>query len=94
MTAPFAFLGPAYDDRLKELYTTLSGKDVLQPRGYLAIVSQDALADNSPLRRTVAKYFDEAMMKAIAAEDAKGRILLVATTNLDARRHPPRAPGT
>jgi predicted patatin/cPLA2 family phospholipase len=86
LTAPFAFLGPAYDEKLKQVYTTLSGKDVMQPRGYLAVVLQDALSDNTPLRRTVAKYFDQAMLEAIAAEYKKGRILLVATTNLDARR--------
>lgn len=86
LTAPFAFMGPAYDRQLQEVYTTLSAKDVLQPRGYLAVLFQDAFADNTPLRRTVAKYFDRAMLDAIAAEDAKGRILLVATTNLDARR--------
>jgi predicted acylesterase/phospholipase RssA len=86
LTAPFAFLGPAYDAKLKDVYTTLSAKDVMQPRGYLAVVFQDALADNSPLRQTVKRYFDAAMMKAIADEYAKGRILLVATTNLDARR--------
>jgi hypothetical protein len=36
LTAPFAFLGPAYDDKLKQVYTTLSGPDILQPRGYTA----------------------------------------------------------
>ncbi len=86
LTAPFAFLGPAYDARLQEVYTTLSAKDVMQPRGLMAVVFEDAFADNTPLRRTVAKYFDQDMMEAIAAEHAKGRILLVATTNLDARR--------
>jgi predicted acylesterase/phospholipase RssA len=86
LTAPFAFLGPAYDGKLKEVYTTLSAKDVMQPRGYLAVFFQDALADNTPLRQTVKKYFDQAMLEAIAAEYAKGRVLLVATTNLDARR--------
>ena len=86
LTAPFAFLGSAYDAKLKEVYTTLSAKDVMQPRGYLAVVLQDAIADNSPLRQTVKKYFDEPMLRAIAEEYAKGRILLVATTNLDARR--------
>jgi predicted acylesterase/phospholipase RssA len=86
LTAPFAFLGPAYDQRLKEVYTTLSAKDVMQPRGYLGLILEDAFADNTPLRQTVAKYFDQSMLDAIAAEDAKGRILLVATTNLDARR--------
>jgi hypothetical protein len=86
LTAPFAFLGPAYDRQLQEVYTTLSGKDVMQPRGYLAVLLQDAISDNTPLRRTIAKYVDHAMVDAIAAEDAKGRVLLVATTNLDARR--------
>lgn len=86
LTAPFAFLGPAYDDKLKEVYTTLSAKDVMQPRGYLAVVLSDAAADNSPLRQTVARYFDQDMLEAIAAEYAKGRILLISTTNLDARR--------
>jgi Patatin-like phospholipase len=86
LTAPFAFLGPAYDRQLQEVYTTLSGKDVMQPRGYLAVVFDDALADNSPLRRTIARYVDQAMLDALAAEHAKGRILLIATTNLDARR--------
>jgi predicted acylesterase/phospholipase RssA len=86
LTAPFAFLGPAYDRQLREVYTTLSSKDVMQPRGYLAVLFQDALADNSPLRRTVARYIDQAMLDAIAAEHEKGRLLLIATTNLDARR--------
>jgi predicted patatin/cPLA2 family phospholipase len=86
MIAPFAFLGAAYDQQLQEIYTTLSAKDVLQPRGFLRVLLQDAFADSAPLRRTVAKHFDQAMVDAIAAEDAKGRILLVGTTNLDARR--------
>ncbi len=86
LTAPFAFLGSAYDDKLKEVYTTLAAKDVLQPRGYLAALFDDALADNSPLRKTVARYFDQAMLDAIAEEYRKGRILVIGTTNLDARR--------
>ncbi len=86
LTAPFAFLGSAYDAKLKEVYTTISGKDVLQPRGYMAALFNDAMADNSPLRRLVAHYVDQPMLDAIAAEHAKGRVLLIATTNLDARR--------
>jgi len=33
LTAPFAFLGSAYDDKLKAIYTTLSARDVLENRG-------------------------------------------------------------
>lgn len=86
LTAPFAFLGSGYDDKLKEVYTTLAAKDVLHPRGYLAALFDDAMADNSPLRKTIARYFDQAMLDAIAAEHEKGRILAIGTTNLDARR--------
>lgn len=86
LTAPFAFLGPAYDDRLKEVYTTLSAQDVLQQRWFTAAIFQDALADTAPLRRTIDRYIDQALLDAIAAEYAKGRVLLIGTTNLDARR--------
>jgi predicted acylesterase/phospholipase RssA len=86
LTAPFAFLGPAYDQQLKEVYTTISAKDVLEERGMLAPLFDDALTDNAPLRRLVAKYVNPDMLKAIAAEHAKGRILLIGTTNIDARR--------
>jgi predicted acylesterase/phospholipase RssA len=86
LTAPFAFLGPAYDAKLQEVYTRTAPKDVLTQRGYITAFLQDAMADNAPLRRTVARFVDQAMLNDIAAEYAKGRVLLVATTNLDARR--------
>jgi hypothetical protein len=86
LTAPFAFLGPAYDEKLREIYTGITGKDVLEKRGFLAALFGDAMADNAPLRATIARYFDQPMLDAIAAEYRKGRILLIGTTNLDARR--------
>ena len=86
LTAPFAFLGPDYDDELRAVYTTISAADILEERSYLGAILQDAAADNAPLRRTVARYFDQALLDAIAAEHRKGRILLIGTTNLDARQ--------
>lgn len=87
LTAPYAFLGSAYDEDLREIYTTLSAKDVLEARGLISgALFHDAMADNAPLRQTVAKYFNQAMLDAIAAEYRKGRILLIGTTDLDARR--------
>ena len=86
LTAPFAFLGPAYDQQLKEVYTTITAKDVLEERGILAAIWDDALADSAPLQNLVAKYVTEDMLKAIAAEHKKGRGLFIGTTNLDARR--------
>jgi predicted acylesterase/phospholipase RssA len=85
LIAPFAFLGPAYDDRLKKLYTNMSPKDILIKRWFLSAITQDALADNSPLWRLLEKEIDESLLKAVGAEHEKGRILLVATVDLDAR---------
>jgi len=86
LIAPFAFLGPKYDATLKEVYTTISPKDVLEQRGLLEGFFSDAMADNAPLWKLTRKYVNEDLLKAIAAEYAKGRLLLVATADLDARR--------
>jgi predicted acylesterase/phospholipase RssA/quinol monooxygenase YgiN len=86
LIAPFAFLGPKYDEPLKAVYTQTSPKDILEARGLLAAVFDDALADNAPLGRLAEKYVTREMLQAIAGEYAKGRLLLMATTNLDARQ--------
>jgi predicted acylesterase/phospholipase RssA len=86
LTAPFAFLGPRYDEQLKAVYTTVGANDILKERGILAALFEDALADNEPLQKLVAKYVTADMLREIAAENAKGRLLLIGTTNIDARR--------
>jgi predicted acylesterase/phospholipase RssA len=86
LVAPFAFLGAAYDEKLKQFYTSISFKDIAKKRSMLAVVTNDAMADNTPLKNLVKKNIDQAMVDAIAAEDAKGRMLLVGTVDLDARR--------
>ncbi|RJG10659.1 patatin family protein [Pseudomonas cavernicola] len=86
LIAPFVFLGPKYDATLKKVYTTISPKDVLEPRSFIAGVLGDAMADNAPLLQLTRQSVDEDMLKAIAAEYAKGRFLLIATADLDARR--------
>ena len=86
LIAPFAFLGPAYDEKLKEFYTSISLKDIAKKRSVLAVVTNDAMADNTPLKNLVKKNVDQDMLDAIAAEDAKGRMLLVGTVDLDAGR--------
>lgn len=86
LTAPFAFLGPAYDDRLAGIYTSITAAEVLESRGFLAALTDDAMADTAPLRRTIAKYVTPDLLAAIAREHEKGRILLIGTTDLDAQR--------
>ncbi len=86
LSAPFAFLGPKYDAQLKEVYTKTSTQDLMKSRGILAGLLSDALMDCTPMWRMTRKYFNEAMMQEIAKEYARGRILLIGTTNLDSQR--------
>jgi len=86
LIAPFAFLGPAYDAQLKEVYTSISPKDVLKRRSIISALLKDSMADNTPLFNLMKKYVNKEMLDAIAAEYAKGRFLFIATTNIDAQR--------
>ena len=85
LTAPFAYLGSAYDGPLREVYTDLTLADVARSRGLLQAVFADGLADNSPLFRTISRYMNEAMLAAIARTYGEGRLLLIGTTQLDAQ---------
>ncbi len=86
LTAPFAFLGPAYDEKLKKVYTTISSKEVFKLKSLFGMVQTDAIALNDPLAKLTTDYVDEKMLKDIAAEHLKGRRLYIGTTALDAQR--------
>lgn len=86
LIAPFAYLGPPYDDLLTEAYTQISGQDVFRRKPVLSIIGSAAAADNTPLRQLVARYVTDRMVSDIAVQNARGRKLLVGTTNLDAGR--------
>jgi hypothetical protein len=79
--APFAFLGSAYDRQLEELCTNYATKDIMHVR-----LSHNSFASSRPLERLLERYFDESLLKEIAAAYARGRRLYVGTTDLDAQR--------
>lgn len=86
LIAPFAFLGPEYDHVIEEIFTGYSTGDIIEQRGSLKTLLSDAATDSWPLREKIARYVDRDVMAAIAAEHAKGRLLVIVTTNLDAAR--------
>lgn len=85
LIAPFAFLGPDYDDELKEAFTTISKKDIYEERSFLAALFDDGLVDSRPLLGLVSRYVTPELLNRIADEYAKGRLLLVGTADLDVR---------
>jgi hypothetical protein len=81
LIAPFAFLGPAWDKRLTEAAMTAGNGSLLQWRG--GILYDPAVYSGEPLARFVDRFVTTELVSAVAAEAAKGRMLLVATTDLD-----------
>ena len=86
LIAPFAFLGPDYDETLRSIYTNVSRKDILTDRIFYSVLLQDAMEDTTPLGKLLEAKLTQKMVDAIGAEYAKGRLLFLATTNLDAKR--------
>ena len=87
LIAPFAFLGPAYDPPLRSLFTEIAQNDVMQMgQLVLSVLFREAVADTTPLARLIERHADEAMLRAIAAEHKRGRLLLIGTVNLDVGR--------
>jgi len=86
LIAPFAFLGPAYDATLRDIYTSGIAENLLNTPSIVHALFGSGLFGNTHLRELVARYVGQDMLAAIAAEHAKGRDLLIVTTNLDTQR--------
>jgi predicted acylesterase/phospholipase RssA len=84
LIAPFAFLGSKYDAVLTTVCNSIRPRDIFHARNILAALTGDAFADNSPLAAVIAKYVTRKTLASIAREYAKGRLLLIGTTDLDA----------
>jgi hypothetical protein len=90
LIAPFAFLGPEYDAKLKKAYTTITDKDIYKVPGKLKLLLNlgrlEGVASTEPLAELLTHLIDDQMIQKIAVEHNKGRRLLVGTTQLDAQR--------
>jgi predicted acylesterase/phospholipase RssA len=82
LVAPFAFLGSSWDEEMTAIFTTGEADGLLQSRG-LGAVFGSSVYSGEPLRRLIERYVNDAMIVAVAAQAAKGRLLLVATTDFD-----------
>jgi len=85
LTAPFAFLGPAWDDELTESFSGLRSAKLVQ-FSLTGLLFGSSVFRGKPLADLVNHYATEEMLRAIAVEAAKGRLLLIATTDLDSER--------
>jgi predicted acylesterase/phospholipase RssA len=81
LIAPYAFLGPDWDDKLVEVYTSGRAEHLLHSRG-LAALFGSSLYSGTPLKQLVDRYATDALIQAVAREASTGRLLLVATTDV------------
>jgi predicted acylesterase/phospholipase RssA len=82
LIAPFAFLGPQWDGTLVEAFSGKSTGGLLVSRGLGALFGVGVF-QGAPLRKLIDRFVTDDMVAAVAKEAATGRLLLVATTNLD-----------
>lgn len=82
LIAPFVFAGRSFDPALARAYTSGQADGLLKSRGLLALFLPGVF-NPAPLRDLVLNNVDEGLLRAVAAEHAKGRRLYVATTSLD-----------
>jgi len=83
LIATFAFLGPDYDDELKEAYTTINATHIYVIRNLFSLIWSESATDNKPFRDMIDKYITDDMLNKVAAEYKKGRRLYILTTDLD-----------
>jgi hypothetical protein len=86
LIAPFAFLGSQYDDTLREVYSSGIAESLLDDPSIIRVLFGSGLFGNKRLRELVARYVGPEILAAVARENAKGRKLLVVTTDLDTQR--------
>ncbi len=86
LTAPYAFLGPDYDDELETVFTHVTNRDIYKIRSPLVVFKKDSLTSTKPLALNIEEVVTAELLAAIAEEHRRGRRLFVATTNLDAQR--------
>ena len=82
LIAPFAFLGPDWDDALEAAYTG-GASERLTARPGLGTFFRVSLFQGVVLRSLVEEFVTDELFVAVGAEARKGRLLQVATTNLD-----------
>ncbi|WP_211919167.1 patatin-like phospholipase family protein [Vibrio sp. B1REV9] len=79
----FAFLGSNYDDELAKYYTQSSLNEIFKRNSLLKLPFKASIINTEGFENEVRTFVDDTIISKIAAERDKGRILLIATTNLD-----------
>jgi predicted acylesterase/phospholipase RssA len=85
LIAPFAFLGSGYDSQLEGIFTSGVTDDLMRITVVNAVIGSSAFKAG-PIKELISRYADDKLVDAVAARHRKGKILIIATTNLDTQK--------
>ncbi|HLW68886.1 MAG TPA: patatin-like phospholipase family protein [Gemmataceae bacterium] len=86
LVSVFAFVGPAWDDKLASVLSDLNAEKIYRMRGPVAMLRRSSFASSEPLQRLIEDTVDMELLRAVANAHAEGRRLYVGTTNLETKR--------
>jgi hypothetical protein len=85
LIAPLAFLGRDWDSQLAEAFSGARTRHLMRAH-WLGAVFGNSVYQGEPLVQLVERYVTDELLRAIARESRRGRLLLVATTDLDSEQ--------
>jgi hypothetical protein len=85
LIAPLAFVGAEWDERLMDAYVGGHAAELLSLKGFAGGLGP-SLFKGEGLGALVEPFIDQHLVNAVAREHARGRRLLIATTNLDSQK--------
>jgi hypothetical protein len=85
LIAPLAFLGKDWDAELTEAFSGSQTQHLMRSH-LMGALFGDSLYKGEPLAQLVQRYVTDDLLRAIARESRKGRLLVVATTDLDSEQ--------
>jgi hypothetical protein len=85
LLAPLAFLGQDWDSQLTEAFSGAPTQHLMHAH-WLGALFGDSVYRGEPLAQLVDRYVTDELLRAVATESQRGRLLLVATTDLDSEQ--------
>lgn len=87
LIAPFAFLGAAYDEELKQVYTGVSTTSIVDRLNIFRILTEsESFTTTAPLQNLISEHIDQELLQRVAMAHDQGRRLYIGTTHMDAQR--------
>jgi predicted acylesterase/phospholipase RssA len=86
LIATYAFLGPRYDERLRNDYSEFGSDKVYKGRRKVSLLWSDSAVTSEPLEKRIEAAVTDDVLAEVAAAHAAGRRLYIGTTNLDTRK--------